>query len=172
MAYASLDATVAGASANSYATEAEADDYVDGIPATYTTTWDAATTEQKEDALMWATRLLDNWVDWKGTKSSTTQRLRWPRSYVYTPDDELLVTTAIPTFLIEATSELARQLLAKDLTREPTRGIDMIKTGEVTIDFDTDGRQRQVLLKSVQMYIHPYHNGILESSGRKQAVRV
>jgi len=171
--YGSLVETALGATSNSYASVAEADDYLDGIPTTYTTNWDAAgtTAEIKEDLLMWATRLLDTWVDWKGDKATTAQRLRWPRTNVSTPDGETVDGATIPQFLIEATTELARQLLAKDLTKEPTRGISRLKTGDVDITFDVNGRQRRVLLKSVQAYIHPYGT-IIEGTARREAVRV
>lgn len=168
--YGDLVATSGATTANSYSNVASADDYVDGIPATWTTVWDAATTEQKEDALMWATGILDRWVDWSGDKATSTQRLRWPRTGVYNPDGEAVASDSIPQFLVEATAELARKLLDKDLTEEPTRGIKRLRSGEVDITFDLD-RQKRVLLKSVQAFIYPYGT-IMENSSRRQVLRV
>jgi len=177
MAYADLVETAGGSTSNSYATVAECDDYHDGIPATYTADWTGATDENKEDALMWATRLLDSWVDWKGVKAdiSTTsgvpdQRLEWPREGVVGPNGEDLDSTLIPQWLKEAASELARQLLIKNLTKEPIRGFERIRAGDVDITFDTM-KSKRILLKSVRAFIWRYGD-IKESSFGRTAVRV
>ena len=160
--YDELDATAGDAAANSYATVAEADDYHDGMVSTHNSDWTGATTEIKEDSLMWATRLLDQWVTWKGTKADVTftagikdQNLAWPRNDVLGPEGEAWAATVIPVWLKEATAELARGLIASDLTKEPTRGINMLKAGDLTIDFDTQQAKR-TLIKPVLALIYPY----------------
>jgi hypothetical protein len=176
--YGSLVATAGASTANSYATLAEATDYHDSFPTTIVTEWTgAASDELREDALMWATRLLDSWIDWDGTKAdiSTTsgvpdQRLEWPRSGVVGPNGEDIDDTIIPQWLKEATAELARQLLIKDLTKEPLRGINMIKAGDITIEFDVL-RHKRVLLRSVNAFIWRYGKNA-STSFSKQAERV
>jgi hypothetical protein len=160
--YTTLDATISVASANSYATIAEADDYHDGRVSTYTADWTGAATEIKEDALMEATRLLDLYVAWNGTKSDITftsgipdQPLAWPRSGVVGPEGETWPATVIPVWLKIATAELARSIIAKERTKEPIRGIDRIKTGEVEIDFDTI-RHEKILVRTVRSMVAPY----------------
>ena len=106
-----LDATVGGPSANSYVTRAAADSYfADRHGAS---DWTSATdTALKDQCLMSATWRLDQ-EQAKGQRSSTTQRLAWPRTYVEDPDVPLGATATyldgatIPRRLQEATYELA-----------------------------------------------------------------
>ncbi len=151
-----LDATPGGASANSYCTAAEADAYhearlhnedwqtnADGTP---------VTTAQKEAALVWATRLLDELVEWDGLRVDTTQALEWPRLGVYKPNGEGWPTTEIPQWLKNATAELARHLLAEDRAAEGIprnlRGIDI--SGVLSLDLAPGaGNQRDIIPPSV-----------------------
>lgn len=172
--YAALDATAGDADANSYATVAEADDYHDGLVAGHMSVWTAASPTQKAQSLMWATKLLDAWVEWDGVKATATQRLKWPRIDVFDDDLEEAVeldSDTIPDFLKEATSELARNLIAKDLTKEPLRGIKDIKVGSIGITFDMTN-QKRVLLKSVKALIMPYGRTVEAGRFSRQAVRV
>lgn len=152
-----FDATAGGASATSYASVAEADDYHDSIPSAYTGTWTAATTAQKQASLMQATRLLDAMVLWEGIPADAdTQRLAWPRDGVITYDgEEFDADDGIPQFLIDATSEFARQLLAKDRTKDTIRGYKRIKTGDVEIEFDHMNTPR-IIPQAVRLLIAPY----------------
>ena len=79
-------------------------------------TWTSANDDTKEAALMWATRLLNDLINWAGYKTSQGQALRWPRNFVYDLDGYLLDSGAIPDFLKSATSEYARNLIDSDLT--------------------------------------------------------
>jgi hypothetical protein len=146
-----IDATVGGTSANSYSTLNEADTY--HASHTNSSIWDAATTDQKNRALVMATRLLDQHVEWKGYASSDTQALQWPRIYVpiekklllYPPGHPefnywgiYLPSDVIPQHLKDATAEFARQLLATDRTVDDdvsARGITRIAAGAVDISF-------------------------------------
>lgn len=129
-----LDATPGGASSNSYATVAEADAY--HVNHLYATAWTGATTSNKEAALIWATRLLDEQVDWQGSASNLTQALRWPRYGVYNYDVVFFDHTTIPTWLKNATAELARWLLSEDRTAERIIGLRSVKADVVAVDFD------------------------------------
>ena len=60
--------------ANSYASVADGDAYHDGH--LYATAWTAATTANKEKALVFATRLIDAEFRFKGTKANSTQALQ------------------------------------------------------------------------------------------------
>lgn len=146
-------ATVGDPTANSYLTLAEAQTYRD-TQTVASPGWDSATTDQKNRALVTATRLLDENVEWKGYASSATQALQWPRTFM-TRDRALLLwppgaqpfdywnsfyedPTQIPQRLKNATAELARQLLEADrqsdddLSRMQITGID---AGGVKINF-------------------------------------
>ena len=63
--------------ANSYASAADGDAYHDGH--LYASAWTAATTPNKEKALVMATRLIDGEYQFNGFKRSDAQALQWPR---------------------------------------------------------------------------------------------
>src|ERR1043166_5026891 len=65
------------ANANAYANAADGDAYHDGH--LYASTWTAASTGNKEKALVMATRLIDGSYQFNGVKSSGAQSLQWPR---------------------------------------------------------------------------------------------
>ena len=169
--YDDLDATAGGTTSNSYATVAEADDYHDSIVSTWTSDWTGAATELKEDALMWATRLIDQYSAWEGDKADEDQRLRWPRSDVYDPDGIEIDDTTIPQFLKEATAEFARALITKELTKEPIRGYKRVKIDKIEIEFDAANVKR-VLINSVRAFIAPCYGRISIGSFSRPVTRV
>ncbi|MCE5281962.1 MAG: hypothetical protein LLG93_07650 [Deltaproteobacteria bacterium] len=72
-----IDATVSGASANSYMTVANADARAPAYP--NSALWLALTTPQKEAMLQRATRLVDRYRRWE-LRLVSTQRLAFPRA--------------------------------------------------------------------------------------------
>jgi len=72
----SIDATVGGVAANSYALRSEADTYFANHPSF--DTWDAILDADQEALMIHATRLLDQ-LDYVGDRATTTQALEWPR---------------------------------------------------------------------------------------------
>lgn len=169
MAQPTLDATPGGASANSYCTRQEADDYHDTH--LWSDTWKAAEAWKKEVALIQATRMLDQEVEWDGSKSDSTQPLRWPRQDVLDPEGELLANDEIPVFLRNATAELARWLLAEDRTAERGYGLSSLKADVVELVFDSQD-ERPVLPAAVQAMVLPYGNAGGTNSGYVKVVRV
>ncbi len=134
-------ATPGAANANSYTTRAEATTY--HASHLYASVWEDAEDDQKDIALIWATRILDEEMDWVGSKVSAEQALRWPRSDVEDRDGYILSSTTIPAFLKNATAELARQLLSSDrfATRdEAASGIQSVSAGSVSVTFDKHDR--------------------------------
>lgn len=120
--------------ANSYATVAEADAYHQSR--LHTSTWDAAYSTDKEAALIWASRLLDEHTNWCGTPATSTQALCWPRSSTYSKIGVLLSSTAIPADVKNATSELARRLLASDRPQSSEEGTVTSKSvGPLSISY-------------------------------------
>lgn len=149
-----LDATAGGVASNSYATAAEGDSY--HAAHLYGTVWTGATTANKEAALIWATRLLDEQVDWKGYVETLTQALRWPRQMVLERDGRRYFdNTTIPTFLKHATAELARHLLAGDRTKERSIGLASVDADTVSVVFDKHD-VKPILPPSVKSIIEPY----------------
>ena len=118
--------------ANSYASVLNGDDYHEKH--LYSTIWTAAETGEKEESLMMATRLLDDYFAWEGTKTSDTQALDFPRFNVFDKDGFLFQSGTLPSALLDATCEFARSLLAADRTAETDdRGFSRIKAGPVEI---------------------------------------
>lgn len=111
-----LNATAGSATANSYATVAEADAYHERRR--YADTWNESEAPARIQALVWATQLLDERFTWTGAISSQTQALSWPRVSAYDRNGRLLATDAIPQILKDATAELARLLLDSDRTAD------------------------------------------------------
>ena len=65
------------ADANSYADRADGDAYHEGH--LYASAWTAATEANREKALVMATRLIDAYMEFGGSKASSGQALQWPR---------------------------------------------------------------------------------------------
>jgi hypothetical protein len=95
-------------------------------------------------------------MDWYGSKYTSTQSLRWPRTGVVDPDGYDISYTVIPTFLQHATAELARHLIVQDREAEPDeKGFKRIQAGTVRIDPDKFDRI-STLPKSVRLIVRPY----------------
>jgi hypothetical protein len=104
--------------ANSYASAADGDAYHDGH--LYATAWTAASAGNKEAALVMATRLIDSQIRFAGFKANDAQALQWPRRSCPDPDlDAVVATNLVPREIIDATCEMARELLILDRTAAP-----------------------------------------------------
>jgi hypothetical protein len=81
-----IDATVGGASANSYLTLSAANDLIDGLVQNDdVTAWASATDDQKNRALYTAAQRIDR-ERFLGARATDTQSLQWPRTGVRKPD--------------------------------------------------------------------------------------
>ena len=134
-----LVATLAGATSNSYITLSDANIYfgnrLDAAD------WTAATSVNKTASLITATGWLDT-LDFYGTRSVTTQALKWPRTDI-TCDGVEADATFIPREVKDATCEAALALL-----RNPTmlRGVvtapgsyDEVELGELRVKYRGQG---------------------------------
>lgn len=101
--------------ANSYVSVAFADTYFT-YDINFSSTWGALTNAEKENSLIWATRILDQKVRWKGSKSVETSALRWPRTGLTDRDDVVIADDEIPLQLKELTCEVAKFLQTTDPT--------------------------------------------------------
>jgi len=129
-----LDATVNGSSADSYVSVADADAYHDNH--LYASTWTSASTANKEKALKMATRILDEKIDWVGTKATEQQALGWGR-YDVTDEGYTVSSTIIPQPIKNATAEFARHLIGSDLTGNADgKGLSSLVVGSVSLTFD------------------------------------
>lgn len=150
----SLVVTPGAPDANTYCTFAEANAIL--AKKLYHPNWDEASDYDKKIALVMATKLLDDLVDWDGSIVSYTQALRFPRYSVYTPDGVLLEYNVIPDFLKEATAVFADALLGEDLTLDAaTKGFDSLKVGPISIDVNQLDR-KNIVPKSVWIICQHY----------------
>jgi len=167
-----LIATPGASNANTYATLNEAEDYIE--TRLHTDNWDDATDNDREAGLLMATALLDRLCNWDGDKASDTQALRWPRSFIYTPDGNTVDSATIPQFLKDATAEFALHLLGSDLTETISRdleGFKQIEVGSLNLVLDTEGGayKKAIMPDSVWIIVRSYCSRVGSS---KTLVRV
>lgn len=159
-----LDATVGGASANTYLANADADALMDGRQPN--TAWvNLPTTEDDQNRALAAACVILGRQRWKGYRASTTQALAWPRSYVPDPDpvyggDAYLADDAIPAAVKRAQVELAYLILSGDFDAGPTglEGLKSLKVGAIEIEADSSA-PRASLPESVRREIAPFLAG-------------
>lgn len=132
------------ADANSYADAANGDSYHDGH--LYASAWTAATADRKAAALVMATRLIDSQFQFNGSRTNEGQALQWPRAGCLDPDRALATLSpllpilsnyvpydTVPKAVVQATCEMARELLIVDRTAAPPgEGIDTLTTAHAT----------------------------------------
>jgi hypothetical protein len=125
------------ASSNSYASVQNARDY--SLAHLYASGLQNANEETLAAALVWATRLLDQHVTWKGSRNDIDQGLEWPRIGVSDKNGVLYDNNEIPQWLIDATCELAKHLIANDRTTDDfggPRGFKNMQVGDLALDID------------------------------------
>lgn len=129
-----FDPTPSGENANSYISISDADDYFTNN--LYASNWDNANIENQEKALMMATRILDEKIDWIGSKNTKKQALAWGRNGVF--DDGYAVDpTIVPQPIKNATAEFAKNLIADNSTENADgKGLEKLKVGSVELTFD------------------------------------
>ena len=159
---ATIDATLGGASANSYVTLADANSYFETVPDS--STWVDKTDDQKNRAIISATRWIDA-LSFYGDRCSETQALKWPRKD-YKVDGIELACTLIPVGIKVATYELARAL-ANDTdaitgTTGTTGLYDEVELGELKVKYK-DSSMTPGVINNVfdvypwlQSYLGPY----------------
>jgi len=159
------------ADANAYANAADGDAYHDGH--LYATPWIGAAAEQKEAALVMASRLIDGEYNFAGVKAVDGQGLQWPRENCSDPDTGTDVEAdAIPQAVVDATCELARELLLVDRTASPAgEGLKYANNGSVQTGYDkTD--TRPIIPAVVQSLLGKFGSMIRAKSGVVKLVRV
>jgi hypothetical protein len=157
-----IDATLSGSAANCYVTLAAANAYFETVPDS--STWVSKTDDQKNRALISATRWIDA-LSFYGDRCSETQALKWPRDN-YTVDGIDLACTLIPDGIKTATYELARAF-ANDTTAitgtTGTTGIyDEVALGELKVKYNKTSQTSGVINNVfdvypwLQTYLGPY----------------
>ena len=168
--------------ANSYASVADGDAYHDGH--LYATAWTAATPDQKAAALVMATRLIDAEVQFNGTRTNAVQGLQWPRARCPEPDaihvplavllpipSDYVRYDTVPKAVVQATCEMARELLITDRTAAPVgEGLKFLNVGGNQTGYDKADR-RPVLSQLTLVMLAKYGSQISAKSGAVRLVR-
>ncbi len=126
-----LDATVGGASANSYASLAEAEAYFNNR--LYVTDW-TGTDDDKKRALIMATQQIDL-NDFVGYRATSTQALKWPRYGAPIPDSggysvAWYAVDEIPVLVKQAQYEYALLFMGSDYTAQS----DLLNYKRIKVD--------------------------------------
>jgi len=148
MAVPTLIATAGAVNANSYVTLVEADLYHDSR--LHNAAWLAGTTDQKNQALLWATQILDR-LDFQGRKTNDIdkQSLRHPRVGMSDQDGFAVDSTTIHYQVKNATCELAGLLISTDRTADAgTEGFREIMVGPIVLKVKASDRA-EVIAKEV-----------------------
>lgn len=156
--------------ANSYASVADGDSYHEGH--LYASAWTGATVDKKTTALVMATRLIDAECQFLGFRSNVDQALQWPRVQVSDREagvaPQYLASDSVPKCVINATAELARELLLADRTAAPQgEGLKSSAVSGSTFVFDKYDR-RPVLTEAVEALLRR----VLAGSPGKSTVRL
>lgn len=172
-----LDVTIGGATANSYASEADATAYFDerlNVGA-----WTNAVSDDRARALISATRWIDT-QGFRGVKASLDQALQWPRLDVPDPDSRVEMDfpeDEIPVGVKQATYEVALALLvagATDLwTPDASAGVKRKKVDVLETEYFGAESPKPVGLEKVPQAIRllaPFLSGA--ASGGLSVVRV
>ena len=137
---ATITATLSSATANSYVTLAEANDYFETVPDS--STWTNKTDDQKNRSLIAATRWIDT-LSYYGSRCDNGQALKFPRNN-YTIDNVELTCTTIPNNIKYAQYELARALANDTSAVTGTTGKDgnfsEVQLGDLQVKYNTDSQ--------------------------------
>ena len=158
------------ANANAYANAADGDAYHEGH--LYASAWTAASAGNKDAALVMATRLIDGQYQFNGVKANEAQALQWPRRQCRIPDyEDELPADAVPKAVVEATCELARELLVADRTAAPPgEGLKYYNDGPVQTGYDKNDK-RPVIPHVAQAMLAKLGTLIKSKSGAVRLVR-
>jgi hypothetical protein len=159
-----LTETIGGASSNTYATLAEAEIYMERR--LQKAAWTDAEEEEKKAAMVWATRLLDEQIDWNSVVADGDQALQWPRLYLYDALGNEIEEDAIPDQLKNAEIEFAFWLLQADrLADVQSDGVGKIVIGGIEIEFQASGQPRRVVPDGVYEMVAAWGDLKFRSTG-------
>ena len=160
--------------ANAYADAADGDAYHDGH--LYAAAWTAASAGNKDKALVFATRLIDGQFQFDGAKASEAQARQWPRVACHDPDADgwnggTVADNTVPKAVIEATCEMARELLIVDRTAAPAgEGLKYYNDGSVQTGYDK-GDKPPVISPVAQALLMKFGSLLKSKNGAVRLVR-
>jgi hypothetical protein len=160
-------ATPGATNANSYLTLAEAETYFESR--LHTSTWDNAVTVIKNEAIVMATRVIDQMYDWANYQTEEEQALQWPRDGMLAANEmEYIDDDVIPNELKNAVCELSIALIAEDITLDndvEVQGLTSLRAGPVSMAFKT-GVINKIIPDSVYYSIPEWWGHIISRKKR------
>jgi hypothetical protein len=162
--------------ANTYASVEDADAYHEAH--LYATGWTAALLADKEKALAMATRLIDQEFQFNGFRTFSSQALQWPRQRcpdLDTASNALLLgglqyacpslpSNLVPSRVVQATCEMARELLIADRTAAPAgEGISMQRNADLS-EISYDKKDRRPIISYVAQALLCKYGSLLKNS--------
>ncbi len=128
-----LDATVGGASTNSYVTVSEANSYF--ADRSHADAWEDE--ENQAAALVTASQAIDWYVTWKGQRATGTQSMDWPRVGVLDKVGTEYPLDVIPQDVKTATYEMALASLDADrMADSDLAGLSEVRAASLMIKTD------------------------------------
>lgn len=169
---------------NTYASRATGDAYAESR--LYVDEWTAASNDDKDKSLAMATRMIDQEVMFNGFKVLQTQALQWPRTDCPDPDaptysaeiarrffpGPFVDPTSVPRAVVDATCEMAIQLLKGDRTGdEQGAGVKRINlAGAMEVEFDR-GTTPLAITRDVIHSLSKYGRAVGKTSGTAKLSR-
>lgn len=143
-----IDATVGGASANSFADMAYATAYF--AARLYSEAWQTAQSPERETALLTAAAEMSK-LDYLGRRVNDTQALPWPRVSVQKPDLYAYYDqTEIPKQIKDAQCEWTIALLESQDMGSPLGNVTSLTLGPIKVDLKKSA-QKQLPVKAAQL---------------------
>lgn len=124
--------------ANAYLSAAEADailaEHLSGKDV-----WNALDEDEKNSSIVFATRVIDSAVTWRGKRASLSQALAWPRIHAFDRDGYEIPSMIVPRKIKAATAYLALHLLRNDPNGlDNIRRIQRVKVDAIDVTFRDD----------------------------------
>lgn len=153
-----LDPTVGGANANTWATLAEAEAYLEGR--LNLGSWATAEDETKNAALVQAARRLSR-ERYHGLPVTSTQALAFPREGLEDERGELIAEDVIPRGVKEAQIEEALALVRSPARQDPSAlaGFASIGVGPIALATKQAAPSANALTPAAVQYLRPYRLG-------------
>jgi len=123
-----------------------------------------------------ATRLIDSQFQFDGGKVNETQALQWPRENCYDPDADgwgggTVAGNVVPKLVIQATCEMARELIVADRTASPAgEGLKYQNVGTTQTGYDKSDT-RPVISRVAQAMLSKYGTLLSRKGGVVRLVR-
>ena len=164
------------ADANAYADVTDGDAYHEGH--LYASAWTGVSSADKAAALVMASRVIDAQMQFRGIRAVGGQALQFPRAGCRDEDADpdfgsgCVAVDEVPKAVVDATCELARELLVADRTGAPVgQGLSYSNVGTTQTGYKAEDR-RPILPELVQSMLGKFGVLVNGRSGSVRLVRV